>query len=86
MPRETTGYHRHTAVVEEREEMRSRFMGKVVRYDRTLVGVVTGILTQAEKHGEGCSTTRLTIDIQQTGSDQPANWWLRPDRIEVWGD
>lgn len=83
--------------VDQLEEMRSRYLNKLIRFDRSrynnrAVGIVTSIVTYGEKYPSpfnGPEEDQLTFDLTGAKDDDPANirnYWLRPELMEVWGE
>lgn len=70
------------------EEMRVKYLGKLIRYGSFVVGIVTDVLIYADRYPEEPHdrySNRLTLDIEARG-ERPSNYFLKPDLITVWGE
>lgn len=83
--------------VDQLEEMRSRYLNKLIRFDpgyynNRAVGIVTAIVPYREKYPSpfsGPEEDQLTFDLTGAKDDDPEdirNYWLRPELMEVWGE
>lgn len=75
------------ATVEELEECKKRYLGKLVRSNSEsyeAIGIVERVITQAENLGEG-SSTELVLMIRRDDGSVRSNW-VKHAFIEVWGE
>lgn len=75
------------ATPETRKEYEERYLGKLVRSRAdygTKIGIVERVCTQAEAWGSGSQF--LVIMIRVPGAEELDSSWIKPDRIEVWGE